>query len=719
MARSLLLIFSLALAACDNGQPKSPLSEVTATYTGSAACQDCHEEAYAAWSTSHHAAAMQPATPEHVLATTPATLGDAILERHGERYALRVDGKTFALTHTFGVSPLQQYLVEAPGGRLQAFNYAWDARPAELGGQRWFDLYAEQAPEPGEAMHWQGRAHTWNHMCADCHATDLHKRYLADSDSYATQAAELTVGCEACHGPGSLHVGEPQTQRLITLSGGHDKLIDTCAPCHARRSEIAEGFRPGSRFLDHYRPALLQPPLYTTDAQIDDEVYVWGSFVSSRMYAQGVTCNHCHDPHTTRVLTNDNTLCTQCHSPAGNAAFPTLRLASYDSVDHHMHTPATQAAQCITCHMPERTYMAVDARRDHGFRVPRPDLGADTRSVCASCHAQSDPTQNNAWAARVIEDHFGPRRASNLATALHGGTEEGLSQLANNAQAPAMLRATALAGLANGHTWQSRQAIEKALVEESGLVRLGALAGVHRLPEGQRNRALLRASSDPLLAVRLEAVAQALAIPGSQVADSAVEEYRAAQMLNGDTPEAQVNMATLHRFEQDHLAAEGALKRALEIEPDFLPALVNLADVLRTQGREEAAGALLLRAARGPAANAEAAYAYGLWLVRNGRQKESIEWLRSAAEIAPDNPLYVYAYALALDAAGKRAEAISVIELAASGRHARDGEVLFLAATLRRDAGDRQTAARWARRLSDIGDPRGAALLRQLAVGSG
>ncbi len=662
---------------------------------------------------------MQPATAEHVLATTPATLGDALFERQGERYQLRVDGLTLEVTHTFGVSPLQQYLVQAPGGRLQAFNYAWDARPAEQGGQRWFDLYEEQAPEPGEAMHWQGRAHTWNHMCADCHATDLRKGYLADSDSYTTQAAELTVGCEACHGPGSLHIDEPKTYRLASLSSTAEELTDTCATCHSRRSEIAEGFRPGRRFLDHYRPVLLQPPLYTTDAQIDDEVYVWGSFVSSRMYAEGVTCSHCHEPHTAAVLTSDNTLCTQCHSPAGNADFPTLRRTSYDSVEHHLHAPGTAAAQCITCHMPERTYMTVDARRDHGFRVPRPDFGGDTRNVCATCHDHSDAVQGNAWAAQAIEDHFGPQRANNLAASLHAGTEPGLSDLANDIQAPAMLRATALASLAHGHSWQSRQAIEKALVEDSGLVRLGALAAVHRLPEAQRNRALLRASTDPLRAVRLEAVAQALAAPGSEVADSAIEEYRAAQVLNGDTPEAQVNLATLHRFEQNQLAAESALRQALEIEPDFLPALVNLADVLRAQGRDEDAGVLLLRAVEGPAVSAEAAYAYGLWLVRNRQQQASVTWLQSAQELAPDNPLYVYSYALALNAAGNHAEAINIIELAASDRHARDAEVLFLAATLRRDAGDRQTAAGWARRLSDIGDPRGAALLQQLAAGSG
>ncbi len=719
MARSLLLFFCLALAACDTGHSRAPASKGSPQYAGSAACRDCHESVYAAWSASHHAAAMQPASPENVLASTPAQVGDAVFESHGDGYRLRAGEQTHPVTHTFGVSPLQQYLVQAANGRLQAFNHAWDARPAEQGGQRWFDLYEAQAPRPGEAMHWQGRAHNWNHMCADCHATDLRKGYEAGTDSYNTRAAELTVGCEACHGPGSLHIDAPQANTLAPQAGNPEMLIETCAPCHARRSEIADGFRPGRPFLDHYSPALLQPPLYTRDAQIDDEVYVWGSFVSSRMYAEGVTCNHCHDPHTARVLTSENTLCTQCHSPAGSAAFPTLLRKAYDTTEHHLHTPGTAAAQCITCHMPERTYMAVDARRDHGFRVPRPDFGADTRSVCATCHAEEDPARANTWAARVIEERFGPQRASNLAAALHAGTEATLTDLANDPQAPPMLRATALAGLATGSSWPSRQAIEKALIDANGLVRLGALAAVHRLPEGQRDRALLRASTDALRAVRIEAVAQALSVPGSRVADGALEEYRAAQVLNGDTPEAQVNMATLHRHQGDQSAAEQALRQALKIEPDFLPALVNLADLLRAQGRDDDAGPLLQQAAHGPVATAEAAYAYGLWLVRNGRQTDSVRWLRRAREQAPADPLYVYAYALALDAAGERARAMAVIEQAASGPHAHHSDVLFLAATLRRDAGDRKAAAEWAGRLSDVGDPRGAALLRQLSADSG
>ena len=112
----------------------------------------------------------------------------------------------FAVTHTFGVHPLQQYLVALPGGRLQALGIAWDTRRQEEGGQRWYALYPDNPPRPGESIHWTGRDQNWNFMCAGCHSTGVVKNYDPASDRYRTRWAEISVGCEACHGPGAAHV---------------------------------------------------------------------------------------------------------------------------------------------------------------------------------------------------------------------------------------------------------------------------------------------------------------------------------------------------------------------------------------------------------------------------------------------------------------------------------------------------------------------------------
>ena len=115
------------------------------------------------------------------------------------------DWTRHAVRHTFGVYPLQQYLVEQPRGRLQAFTWCWDARPAAAGGQRWFYLHPDDTDEPGTPLHWDGLLQNWNHQCAECHVTDVRKGYVVATDTFDTRMAEARVGCEACHGPGSRH----------------------------------------------------------------------------------------------------------------------------------------------------------------------------------------------------------------------------------------------------------------------------------------------------------------------------------------------------------------------------------------------------------------------------------------------------------------------------------------------------------------------------------
>ncbi len=273
------------------------------------------------------------------------------------------DGKPqdFDLAYTFGVHPLQQYLVPFPNGRMQSFAVAWDSRNKEHDGQRWFHLYPDQKITPAHALHWTGRNQTWNYMCADCHSTDLRKNYDLAKDSYATTWSEIDVSCESCHGPGSNHVAWAQSQKkdsynansgpngltvdLKPASGSwagsepdtgtmhwkgqprsHNE-INTCAPCHSRRHPIASNYQPDQPFLDAYVPSLLEEGVYYPDGQILEEDYEWGSFIQSKMYHEGVTCSDCHDPHTAKLRTeNLNAVCGKCHS-----------LAKFGSEQHHHH----------------------------------------------------------------------------------------------------------------------------------------------------------------------------------------------------------------------------------------------------------------------------------------------------------------------------------------------------------------------------------------------
>ena len=417
-------------AAPSQASTAAPKPAIAATYVADAQCGDCHAKAAEAWRGSHHQRAMEIATAQTVLGDfanaklTHRGATTAFTQRDGKYYITMEgrDGKPaeFEVKYTFGVAPLQQYLVAFPGGRLQAPTVAWDTEK-----KRWFALYPNDRHAPDDPLHSTGRYQNWNLMCSECHSTDLRRNYDAKADTYDTKWAEVNVGCQACHGPGSAHVAwakaaagkdakglDARTLGLVVDFRGNDSRyqVEACAPCHSRRQRLTDGELPGKPFLDNYHPALLREGLYYADGQQQDEVYVWGSFLQSRMYAQGVRCTDCHDPHGLGLKAKGNALCAQCHQPAGNARFPTLAKKDYDTEAHHHHPPGSPGASCANCHMPAKNYMVIDARPDHSFRVPRPDLTVKigTPNACNGCHDRKTPQ----WAADAVAQWYGPEPAA-------------------------------------------------------------------------------------------------------------------------------------------------------------------------------------------------------------------------------------------------------------------------------------------------------------------
>ncbi|MDH3265734.1 MAG: cytochrome c family protein, partial [Gammaproteobacteria bacterium] len=324
----LLMIGSVLLLGCSEAPVPVAVVPITeARFVASQACETCHATQYADWQSSHHDLAMQTADATTVL----GDFGGATFDYYGTATQFqRVDGtfivqtenaggdrEDFRVTHTFGVFPLQQYLVEYPQGRLQALPFAWDTRDADVGGQRWFHLYPDEYIGPGDELHWTGRALNWNYMCAECHSTNVELNYDQAADSFATTWSEIDVGCEACHGPASEHVrkaasgllgsdfdlpvslddseGAVWQMNLATGIAERSRLAmrppqqaESCGRCHARRGVITADYEYGKPLAHTHRPALLEEPLYYADGQIRDEVYVYGSFLQSRMYAAGV-----------------------------------------------------------------------------------------------------------------------------------------------------------------------------------------------------------------------------------------------------------------------------------------------------------------------------------------------------------------------------------------------------------------------------------------------
>jgi hypothetical protein len=303
------------------------------------------------WNGSHHQLAMAEASDETVL----GDFADAEFRQFGVtsrfykkdgRFMVATRGPggemgDFEITHTFGWFPLQQYLIPFPDGRLQCLPIAWDSRE-----NRWYHLYPDRQLAADDWLYWTNNGQNWNAMCAECHSTDLRKNYDPKTDSYRTAWSEISVGCEACHGPGSDHVAWAQLPEMGRPDVANTALaVDTgemtsagqlqlCAPCHARRMSLDDNIHAHADFLDYGIPQLLSEGMYFPDGQILDEVYVYGSFVQSKMHARDVRCSDCHDVHSIKRIKDGNALCLQCH-----------RAAIYDTRDHHFHkkrvNPAT------------------------------------------------------------------------------------------------------------------------------------------------------------------------------------------------------------------------------------------------------------------------------------------------------------------------------------------------------------------------------------------
>lgn len=714
-------------------------------YVGGEACSECHAEQVRLWQNSHHDLAMQEAGAGTVLGDfsgkTFAYNGivSSFYTRDG-RFMVRTDGpdgelNDYPVKYTFGVTPLQQYLVQLPGGRLQALSIAWDARPAAEGGQRWFHLYAEEKVTHEDVLHWTRASQNWNSQCAVCHSTGLKKNYNSRNNTFDTRWSEIDVACEACHGPASSHIAwagnKPDRQALDATKGltvaleatagrqwtidpetgnavrnrprNRDTEIEVCAPCHSRRSAISDSYIPGEPLLDHYRPALLDEGLYFPDGQIQDEVYVYGSFLQSRMYHAGVTCSDCHESHSLQLRKPGNNVCLQCH--AGE---------TYAAASHHFHAPDSAGAACVGCHMPARTYMTVDPRRDHSLRIPRPDLSAKlgTPNACNNCHA--DETAQ--WAAARVEAWYGQapvgyQTYAGALAAARGGEPAAaglLADLIRDPQTPDIARATALAETGPYLGPDTLDLISTGLWHDDPLVRVATVDMLEGVPAGLRLQLVAPMLEDSLRAVRIEAARVLAGLPphrpeGAQPAalEQGVEAYIHAQTVNAERPEAQVNLGNLYTGLGQPDKAEAAYSQAIALNPVFVPAYVNLADLYRAQGDDAQGEKVLRQALLAVPDNAELHYVLGLLLVRQQKLGAAIGELDTAASLDEHTPRYVYTYAVALNADGRAEQAIRVL----AGAHERfpnHADILVALITFNREQGDTAAAQSYNRKLEAL-----------------
>lgn len=617
-------------------------------YVGSDACQSCHAEAFNKWEDSHHFHAMEIPTAESVLGDFNNTTYEADGLKNefyidGEDYMVAVENNgardTFKVKYTFGFEPLQNYLVETENGKIQTLRATWDTKNG-----KWYNQYAGEVFDKNDWFYFTNQSANWNGMCASCHSTDVSKNYDLGSDSYHTTFTEITVGCESCHGKGSRHIEMVnQSEYSADNSGfgavnvGNYSFENTCGACHSRRSQYYENVQPGADYHDAYNIAWLSDRNYEVDGQIEDEDYVLGSFLSSKMHQNDVICTDCHDAHSTKLKLEGNSLCLQCHDQ------------TYNDKKHHFHEMNTNGADCVSCHMTGKDYMGNDFRRDHSFRIPRPDQSVNygTPNACIGCHTDKP----NEWAAEQIETWYGPERAPHFSDQLLSGWIDGnltdLVSLANDDSAAAIVRGTAIFYLSQTSLDLVYNNIKKWTKSEEELVRKAAQQAIHDFPLEQRLTFAIPALGDKNRGVRIEAVVNLIdaedQIPQAYALsyDQAMADYKAYMNYSSDFLEGQTQMAQYHYKKGNFNAAITSFRRALKIDSLRAEPRLNLAITYNILGENEKCLEqlnLLESIEPGP----QMYYMRGLLLAEMQNYPKAVSDLEKAIKLNPNNPTFYY-----------------------------------------------------------------------------
>jgi len=685
-----VIALSIPLSLLVN-RPAGEVWKPEAVFTGGHACIECHQPEYRLWKESDHSKAMMVATDS----TVAGDFNNAELIFNGKTSRFfRRDGKfmvftegvggqmkEFEVKYTFGIRPLQQYLVPFESGRYQCLPIAWNTLKNE-----WFHMaamvYDPEDLEPESWLYWTNQSQNWNSMCAECHSTNLQKNFDLETKSYHTTWVDISVNCEACHGPGSLHIewaqlpemGRPQNVNtglvLQTSNLTSRQYVESCAPCHSRRSSMGANDHRSSDFYSYAVPQLPMRPNYHVDGQIHEEVFDWGSFTQSKMYMNDVFCGDCHDPHSSKPLLEGNALCTQCHIEE-----------QYNTFNHHFHKAKGEDGitfvnksgvklgpgdgnLCRDCHMPGQYYMGIDKRFDHSMRIPRPDLSIQlgTPNACINCH----DGETNEWALENINKWYGKAKKAHYATILADAYErkpnadQGLIRLINNDLYPEIIRATAISYLSGYDNQNAKETIRRLLNNPDPLLRYMAANNYSPADSSILLTNLLPLLSDPVKSVRIEAASRLLTFNDSAFNEfqlaafrNAVEEYRQSLEWAADFPAGRYNLGNYYSKMNDRPKAMENYAEALALDRLFYPARINLGIQSYAEGKTELADRLFSEMIRFHPEMTEGYYYLALLYAEQKRNSEAITLLETAVSLPNANPRIFYNLGLLYQSTGQ------------------------------------------------------------------
>jgi predicted CXXCH cytochrome family protein len=637
-----------------------------AEHADPAYCADCHAEATEAWRGSHHALANAPlaeADRERLPGPAPWPAGRDINWRAGDPAPVLLEAglPPHPAVGTIGITPLIQYLLMAPDGRIQTHDVAWDVARDE-----WFSVFErdyDDAGTPGEWGHWTGQGMNWNANCAYCHMTEFHKNYDVATNRYSSEWSHMAITCAQCHPGMDTHLSQVRNgNNAFREQLGAVQHMHTCASCHSLRQELTpDPFIPGERYEDRYQLVLAdREGLYHPDGQVIGENYVYGSLMLSKMGHAGVTCMDCHEPHSGGFIlpVDNNALCQRCHS-GGLMNAPKIH-----PTRHSRHPEGSTGNQCVECHMPVSFFMARDGRRDHSFSIPDPVLTAEMGipNACANCHN----TQSNEWSRRHAEEWYGPdmnreRRArARLITAVREARPDAGERLraAIAAEPNRFWKATFLALLPQAPPHRaSWNLLLQALDDPDPLLRATAVntLGTDSLPAQLLDRLL----SDPVRSVRI-ATANATATSDS-LPPPVAREFLAYLEHNADYPIGALRLASWKAQSGERAQAARLARHAATLDPSSAEAQRLAAIQLAGMGQSDEALQLLERGLSLEPANAVLHFNAGLLLAELNQPQRARQFLRRAVEHDPRLEPAWYNLAVLAWRSGNLTEAAAII----------------------------------------------------------
>jgi tetratricopeptide (TPR) repeat protein len=547
-------------------------------------------------------------------------------------------------------------------------------------------------------------------MCADCHNTRVRKNYDEFTDTYRTTMAERGVGCEACHGPMADHnawqakhpnqSGDPTVRKI-----SREQMFSACGQCHARRTELTGNFKPGENFFDRHQLSIPdETDIFYPDGQVRDENYEYTAFMGSKMYAAGVRCVDCHEPHHNQVRIAPNLMCMSCHGSVVTNGAPRI-----DPLNHSFHKPGTSGDNCVDCHMPLTTYMQRHPRHDHGFTIPDPRLTMELGipNACNRCHTNQTP----AWSLEAMNKWYGPRTNEQVRTR---ATTIAKARAGDATAAPALVKMT---DAETNFFWRAvaanllkrwadepsvTTALLKSVADTNELVRAMAVRGLEPLAStGQPAvMSVLNARlSDQVRSVRIESAwAMRSTVDTNSVAGADLLAYL---RHNADQPGGALQLGVFHMDRGDVANAMSYFRRALTWDTNSAPLYHALAVALSMEGKATEAVDALRTACRLAPRDSEYRYKLALALNEVGQLDAARVALEETVKLDPQFARAWYNLGLAYAGQEKLDQALNAL-MRAESLDARSPQIPYARATVLARLGGTEEAKSAARRALEL-----------------